>query len=48
MSDFLLEIFSEEIPAKMQKAAAENFLQIAGEVLAKKIEDQDLTSKKIR
>lgn len=35
MSDFLLEIFSEEIPAKMQKAAAENFLQIANEVLAK-------------
>jgi glycyl-tRNA synthetase beta chain len=35
MSDFLLEIFSEEIPAKMQKAAAENFLQIATEVLAK-------------
>lgn len=35
MSDFLLEIFSEEIPAKMQKAAAENFLQIAKESLSK-------------
>ncbi len=35
MSDFLLEIFSEEIPAKMQKVAAENFLQIAAEVFAK-------------
>jgi len=33
MSDFLLEIFSEEIPAKMQKVAAENFLQIAAETL---------------
>ncbi|MBM3579656.1 MAG: glycine--tRNA ligase subunit beta, partial [Alphaproteobacteria bacterium] len=35
MSDFLLEIFSEEIPAKMQKAASENFLQIAKESLSK-------------
>jgi glycyl-tRNA synthetase beta chain len=35
MSDLLLEIFSEEIPAKMQKNAAENFLQIAKEILLK-------------
>lgn len=35
MSDFLLEIFSEEIPAKMQKAAAENLTKIAVEVLIK-------------
>ena len=35
MSDFLLEIFSEEIPAGMQKAAAENFLKIAAEIFAK-------------
>ena len=26
MTTFLLEILSEEIPAKMQKAAAENFV----------------------
>lgn len=35
MSDFLLEIFSEEIPAKMQRMAAENFLKIATEIFAK-------------
>ncbi len=35
MTDFLLEIFSEEIPAKMQKNAAENFSAIAYEVLVK-------------
>lgn len=35
MTDFLLEIFSEEIPARMQKNARENFLQISKEVLAK-------------
>ncbi len=35
MTDFILEILSEEIPAGMQKAAAENFLKIANEVLAK-------------
>ena len=32
---FLLEIFSEEIPAGMQKAAAENFSKIAAEVFVK-------------
>ncbi len=35
MSEFILEIFSEEIPALMQKAAAENFKKIALEILAK-------------
>ncbi len=35
MSDFLLEILSEEIPAGMQKNAAENFLKIAAETFAK-------------
>ena len=35
MTDFVLEIFSEEIPARMQKNSAENFLKIAQEVLAK-------------
>lgn len=35
MTDFVLEIFSEEIPAKMQKNAAENFAKIAAEILAK-------------
>lgn len=35
MTDFLLEIFSEEIPAGMQKLAAENFLKIAAEILTK-------------
>jgi glycyl-tRNA synthetase beta chain len=35
MSDFLFEIFSEEIPAAMQKNAAENLTKIAGEILAK-------------
>ncbi|MBM5782735.1 MAG: glycine--tRNA ligase subunit beta [Pelagibacterales bacterium] len=35
MTNFLLEIFSEEIPAKMQKPAAENLAKIANEVLAK-------------
>lgn len=35
MSDFILEIFSEEIPALMQKSAAENLARIAAEVFAK-------------
>jgi glycyl-tRNA synthetase beta chain len=35
MTDFLLEILSEEIPAGMQKAAAENFVRIAAEIFAK-------------
>lgn len=35
MTDFLLEIFSEEIPAGMQKAAVENFLKIATEIFTK-------------
>lgn len=35
MKDFLLEILSEEIPAKMQKNAAENFSNIAFEALSK-------------
>ena len=35
MSDFIFEIFSEEIPAKMQKAAAENFVKIASEIFTK-------------
>lgn len=35
MTDFLLEIFSEEIPARMQKNARENFLQISKEALIK-------------
>lgn len=35
MTDFLLEVLSEEIPAGMQKAAAENFLQISQTILTK-------------
>ena len=35
MSDLLFEVFSEEIPAKMQKNAAENFLRISKEILLK-------------
>ncbi len=35
MSNFILEIFSEEIPALMQKGAAENFAKIALEILNK-------------
>ncbi len=35
MSDFFLEIFNEEIPATMQKNAAENFARIATEILTK-------------
>lgn len=35
MTTFLLEILSEEIPAKMQKVAAENFTKIASEVFSK-------------
>jgi glycyl-tRNA synthetase beta chain len=35
MTDFILEILSEEIPAGMQKNAAENFLKIANEIFAK-------------
>jgi glycyl-tRNA synthetase beta chain len=35
MSDFILEIFSEEIPARMQKTASENFHKIAEDILQK-------------
>lgn len=35
MTDFLLEILSEEIPASMQKAAAENFSRLASEFFTK-------------
>lgn len=35
MAEFLLEILSEEIPAKMQKAAVENLSKIALDVFAK-------------
>lgn len=35
MTDFILEILSEEIPALMQKAAAENFTKIALEIFTK-------------
>jgi len=35
MTDFLLEIFSEEIPARMQKSAAQNFASIAFETLTR-------------
>jgi glycyl-tRNA synthetase beta subunit len=35
MSDFILEILSEEIPAMMQKSAAENFTKIALEIFSK-------------
>ncbi len=35
MTDFLLEIFSEEIPARMQKNAAANFASIAFETLTR-------------
>lgn len=35
MTNFLLEILSEEIPAGMQKAAAENFAKIAAEIFSK-------------
>ncbi len=35
MPNFILEIFSEEIPALMQKNAAENFTKIAFEILTK-------------
>ena len=35
MTNFLLEILSEEIPAKMQKMAAENLAKIAFEILTK-------------
>ena len=35
MTDFLLEVLSEEIPAGMQKAAADNFLQISQTILTK-------------
>jgi len=35
MTNFILEIFSEEIPALMQKNAAENFARIAVEIFAK-------------
>lgn len=35
MADFLLEIYSEEIPAMMQKNAAEQFAKIAAEIFTK-------------
>lgn len=35
MTDFFLEILSEEIPAGMQKTAAENFAKIAAEIFTK-------------
>lgn len=35
MTDFILEIFSEEIPAKMQNMAAQNLAKIAAEVFVK-------------
>jgi glycyl-tRNA synthetase beta chain len=35
MTNFILEIFSEEIPALMQKTAAENFVKIASEIFTK-------------
>ena len=35
MTNFLLEILSEEIPAVMQKTAAENFAKIAWEIFTK-------------
>lgn len=35
MADFLLEIYGEEIPALMQKGAAEQFAKIAQEIFAK-------------
>ena len=35
MTNFILEIFSEEIPARMQKNAVENFAKIASEVFTK-------------
>jgi len=35
MTDFVLEIFSEEMPAKMQKNAVENFKKIAEEIFSK-------------
>lgn len=47
MTDFLLEILSEEIPAGMQKAAAENFTRLAAEIFAKNnliFENHQLTS----
>lgn len=47
MSDLLLEIFSEEIPAKMQKGAAENFLKISKEILIKSglnLDDSQITT----
>ncbi|MBP7710602.1 MAG: glycine--tRNA ligase subunit beta [Rickettsiales bacterium] len=47
MTNFLLEILSEEIPAGMQKAAAENFVKIAAEIFTKNnlvFENSHLTS----
>ncbi|MBU6339237.1 MAG: glycine--tRNA ligase subunit beta [Rickettsiales bacterium] len=35
MTNFILEIFSEEIPARMQKNAVENFAKIAVEIFSK-------------
>ncbi len=47
MADFILEIFSEEIPALMQKNAAENFTKIAKETFEKNnflLQNQQITS----
>jgi len=37
MTDLVLEIFSEEIPAKMQENAAKNFAKITSELLSRQI-----------
>ncbi|MDD2862563.1 MAG: glycine--tRNA ligase subunit beta, partial [Acidiphilium sp.] len=34
MAEFFLELFSEEIPARMQAAAADHLAKIAGQALA--------------
>ena len=47
MADFILEIFSEEIPALMQSAAAENLLKITKEIFTKNnflVEDKKIKS----
>lgn len=47
MTDFLLEIFSEEIPAGMQIPAAENFARIAAEIFTKNglnLQDEQIKS----
>ena len=47
MADFILEIYSEEIPALMQNLAAQNFAKIAKEIFTKNnflVEDSNLKS----